>query len=247
MRTILTITLAIWAAQLAGVAQKTSQKGPDQAELLQKLRSQNISERSDAYEKLRGDSPENLSPAVKAAFIDLLDRENRETMSGSTINDEDEGYVEYVSDLIGNVKELVDWTNPRQVCVLVSSAYPPQAEIASHPTNGMSCLIQKAESKHASSRGEAVAMLVQVLAHRSNGLDSAMTQTVRQIILGALHDPEATVRIYAVKALGRFGGSDMIPPLMQVAATDPDPSEHYAIRKWSTEAMTAIQKRDAQN
>jgi hypothetical protein len=38
----------------------------------------------------------------------------------------------------------------------------------------------------------------------------------------------------------------MIPALKIVAETDPDPSEHHAIRKWAAEAIAAIQQREGQ-
>jgi hypothetical protein len=51
------------------------------------------------------------------------------------------------------------------------------------------------------------------------------------------------MKIDTVKALGSFGGEDMIQALKVVAATDPDLGEGYAIRRWAAEAIAAIQKR----
>jgi hypothetical protein len=88
-----------------------------------------------------------------------------------------------------------------------------------------------------------VAVLVQASAKGKRHLDAATIQTVRQIILNALRDPDEDVKIPTVKVLERFGGADMPPALRVVAETDPDPSEHYAIREWAAEAIAAIQKR----
>jgi hypothetical protein len=86
-------------------------------------------------------------------------------------------------------------------------------------------------------------MLVHASAKRKRHLDGAAIQTVRQILLNALRDPDEDARIPTVKALERFGGADMLPALRVVTETDPDPSEHYAIREWAAEAIGAIQKR----
>jgi HEAT repeats len=88
-----------------------------------------------------------------------------------------------------------------------------------------------------------VAILVQASVRGKGHLDAATIQAVRQIILSALRDPDAGMKIDTVKALGSFGGEDMIQALKVVAATDPDPGEGYAIRRWAAEAIEAIQKR----
>jgi hypothetical protein len=93
----------------------------------------------------------------------------------------------------------------------------------------------------------AVALLVEALAKGRSELDAGTIQTVQQVILNGLHDPDEGVRIPTVKALEHFGGMDMIPALRVVAETDPDPSEGYAIRKWAAKAIAAIEKRASQH
>jgi HEAT repeat protein len=70
-----------------------------------------------------------------------------------------------------------------------------------------------------------------------------MIEAAQQVIRGALHDPEVVVRTDAVEALAHYGSEAMIPALKEVAETDPSPDEEYAIRKWATEAIAAIQER----
>ena len=119
----------------------------------------------------------------------------------------------------------------------------PEEAIADHAKATIPCLLQKARSDLALVRGKAVGVLVRTLAKERNNLDASPVDAAQRVIKGALHDPETVVRTDAVEALQRFGGEDMIPALKVVAETDPDPSEHYAIRKWAAEAIAAIQER----
>ena len=86
--------------------------------------------------------------------------------------------------------------------------------------------------------------MVQALAKAKDSLDPRTAQAARQIVLGALSDPDEGVRAFTVHALGRFGAEDMIAALRKVAQTDPSPEvEGHSIRKSAAEAITAIQKR----
>ena len=209
--------------------------------MLTQLRSDDGDERSKAYKQLRSDPDALGSAAVRTAFVNLLDRENHHVMTG-----DEEDYAEYVSSLAETVAKFADWSDPRQVCVLANSVDPPD-ELADHAKAAVPCLLQRSKSSPPVARGAAVALLVQALAKGRDDLDSGTIQTVRQVILNGLRDPDETVKIPTLKALERFGAEDMIPALRNVAETDPDPSEGYAIRKWAAEAIAAIQKRTGHN
>ncbi len=252
MRTVLEVVLAVFATAAAICGQQTPAHKPSRAELIAQLRSDDIQVRSEAFETVRTDTVALRDPKVRAALIDLLDRENHET-SDSVKEQGDAGYIgsgedesgsEYVGTLADSVAKIVDWSNPRQVCILADSVYPPD-ELADHAKAAVPCLLRRYKNAPSPFRGYVVAMLVQALAKGRGELDAETIRTVQQIILSALHDPEDVVKIPTVKALGRFGGSDMIPALRVVAEKDPDPSEGYAIRKWAAEAIAAIQKRAA--
>lgn len=204
----------------------------DRAQLLQKLRSDKVDDRVSAYEKLRTDSSALSDPAVKAALIDLLDRE-----SHVALNDDQEGYIEYVSELIETATDLVNWSDQHQVCVLVLSPYPPGDKIASHAQIAMPCLLQKAQSKSSLTRGTAAAMLVQVLGSKTDALDPATVQQARQIILDALQDQAFDVRAMTVEALGCFGRPEMIPALQHVAGLFQLLPDQVAIRSGSWPTM----------
>jgi hypothetical protein len=75
--------------------------------------------RSEALDQLRTDPVALRDPKVKAALIDQLDRESQEPMY-----DEEEDYASYLDWLADTVAKVVDWNNPRQVCVLANGAMP---------------------------------------------------------------------------------------------------------------------------
>ncbi len=240
MRNFLVITLAV-CALIAAWGQQTPGHKTSRAELLTEIRSEHAEVRSKAFEQLRSDPAALGDPRVKAALVNLLDRENHEPLFG-----EEEDYADYVSRLADTVAKLVDWSDPRQVCILSNSVVPTD-ELADHAKVTIPCLLQRSQNATAPSRGMAVAMLVQALAKGRSNLDPSTIQTVQQVVLKALRDPADQVKIPTLKALERFGEDDMIPALKVVAETDPDPSEEYAIRKWAAEAIAAIQKRAGQH
>ncbi|HKM47088.1 MAG TPA: hypothetical protein VJX69_05850 [Terriglobales bacterium] len=239
MRKILSAVALALMATILGVAQNPAHKTDTDA-LLAKLRSDNAEVRSEALDQLRTDPVALRDPKVKAALVNQLDRENQETLYA-----EEEDYADYVGWLVDTVAKVVDWSNPHQACILANSVYLADA-LADHAKVTVPCLLLRLKNTPALSRGRVVAMLVQALAKGRSELDAATIKTVQQIILSALRDPDGAVKIPTMKALGSFGGEDMIPALRVVAEKDPNPSEGYAIRRWAAEAITAIQKRAGQ-
>lgn len=206
------------------------------AELVAQLHSDDPGVRSDALEELRSDSAALRDPMVKSALVSLLDRENRVKLSG-----DDEGYAEYLSWLAQTAAMVVDWNNPRQVCILANGLVLPH-ELADHAKVSVPCLLQRYKGAPALIKGKVVAMLVQALGKGRNELNADTQQTIQQIVISGLHDPDPDedVKIDTVVALGRFGSTNMIPALREVAD---DPKEHDAIRTWAVEAIEQIQKR----
>ena len=253
MRTLFVFALATLMTLTAAWAQQAPAHKLSTTELIAQLRSDDAQVRSGAFESVRTDTVALRDPKVRAALIDLMDRENHET--SDSVKDhrhaeyissgEDEAGSEYIGALADSVAKIVDWSSPRQVCILADSVFPPP-ELAAHAKVAVPCLLQRSNNAPPPVRGYVVALLVQALSKGRGELDAVTSQAVRQIILSALHDPDDVVKIPTVKALGSFGGEDMIPALRNVAETDPDPSEGYAIRKWAAEAIAAIQKRAGQ-
>jgi hypothetical protein len=253
------IAAACGPATARGWQQAVSNK-PSVAVLLARLHSQDDVERSTAFEGLRSNPAALQSPDVRAALLDLLDRENQELdakllqAQNSSQEDKgdavDEGYAEYYSNVLGAVDSFADWNDPRQACILVSAGSSPDStfatEVARHGKTTIPCLIRRSQSEVDANRSVAVPMLVQALATQKNNLDSGTVETARQTILKALRDPHVMLRSFTVTALSTFGEADMIPMLKDVAKTDPEfskESNSYWIRVAANKAVAAIQKR----
>jgi len=94
----------------------------------------------------------------------------------------------------------------------------------------------------------AVPVLVRAVGKAKGTLYTKTVQAARQIVLAALRDRDEGVRGFTGNALGKFGGSDMIPALKEVAASDPSPEvEGHSIRKSAAEAIAEIQQRAGQH
>jgi HEAT repeats len=256
MRIILAYTLAACTAVPLVCGQQANTSRSSVSELLAKLQSKDPTERSLSYDELRSDAEAMRSKEVQAALLDLLDREDREIESTLRASHEQEGvgegYAEYVAELGETVDSYADWTDPRQVCILVQQAYEWDtrfaAKIAAHARVSIPCLIQMYRSDVGLTRAEAAPTLVRALADKKDGLDPETAQKARQVILRALQDPSEAVRSKTVMSLERFGTPDMIPALKEVAKSDPaGGGDHgFWIREYAVRAIAAIQSRTAQ-
>lgn len=244
MRKLLILTLALCATLTAGWGQQSSVQKTGRRELLEQLHSDNAQVRSDALEQLRSDPAALRDPNVKAALVSQLARENHESLS-----EDDEGYAEYKDWLTETVVKVVNWNDSGQVCILANSQSLP-GELADHAGVAVPCLLQRFKNGSPVSRDAVAVMLVQISAKKNNGLDAATTKTVRQVILDALQDPDSFVRGDIVRALGKFGGEDMIPALEEVSKTDTSVDElkhNFWIREYAVKAIAAIQARAGQH
>lgn len=253
MRIILAFSLA---ACTAVSVTSWGQQAPSVAQLLMKLNSANEPVRVKAFGELCSDPANLKKPQVRAALLDLLDRENRYLDSqleeaqkrGYPDEGDNEAFAEYYSDLLGIVDSFADWNNPRQACILVDAGSSDDSafatEIADHANVTIPCLMKRSESAISMNRAVAVPVLVQALRKVQGTLDVGTAQSARQIVVAALHDRDEGVRSFTVHALGKFGGSDMIPALKEVAANDPSPEvQGHSIRKSAAEAIAEIQNR----
>lgn len=233
-----------------GLAQQQGKHEPSVPDLLTKLHSRQWSDRSDALDEMRSDQAVLQSRKLQAVLIDLLDQENQGKDTGGEKGGGEE-FAEYFASLREVVNSFADWNDPRQACILVyagSDDYPssPQ-QAAARARAAMPCLLKRCKSEAAIDRAIAGPMLVEALQKAQGTLDATTTQRAKQIILNNLRDPDDGVRGFTVDALGKFGGTDMIPALQQVATQDPSPEvEGHSIRKSAVEAITEIQKREAQ-
>ena len=120
-------------------------------------------------------------------------------------------------------------------------------EAAARARAAMPCLMKWNKSNHAIYREIAIPLLIEAVKEARGTLTPQTAQTAKQFILSGLRDADVGVRSATVIALDRFGGTDMIPALEEVAAKDPAPEvEGHSIRKSAAEAIAEIQKRESQ-
>jgi hypothetical protein len=194
---------------------------------------------------------------VRAVFVEMLDSWNqtveaatRETQKPGYVDDEEEGNDgDPGCSLFDIVSAFADWSDSRQACILagaVAYATPDIANaIAAHSKAAIPCLIEHSRTDVISIRGTAAALLVRTLAQSGRDLSPETENTARQAIQRALRDPEESVQLRVVDALGTFAGEEMIPALEQVAKSDTgkgDGQRHF-VRVAATEAIAAIQER----
>jgi hypothetical protein len=254
MKTLQICAIAVLAVAATGQQKPVANRSAGAP--LTGLRSENWSERAEAFERLRSDPNVLSDPKVQESLLSLLDRENH--LMESTLHDSQgqvgvsdkygEGFGEYVDELGDAVESFGNWNDPRQVCIFVHEAYNPDsrfaAKIASHANVSAPCLIQMYGSDVGLIRAEASAVLVQALGKSKSQINLPTTQEVKQVVRKALRDPDDSVRSFTVRALGEFGEEDMIPALQQVADADPSPEvQGHTIRKSATDAIASIQKR----
>jgi HEAT repeat protein len=243
MRSLLCVICAACVTLTTAWGQQASSQKASPAELLSKLGSDEAIVRNDALEQLRSNPDALQDPRIKTALVNLLDKENHVKFS-----EDDEGYAEYVDWLAATTAKVVDWTDQRQVCILADGVYL-EDELADHAKASLPCLLRRFNGARNAYRGRVVAMIVQVLAKGKSELDAATIQSVQDTILGALHDTDEHVRADTVRALGKFGGPEVIPALEEVAKTDKavDKMDHSLwIREYAVKAIAKIQKRVSQ-
>jgi HEAT repeats len=204
------IALAVCVTLTTAWRQQASSQKTSPAELLSKLGSDEPIVRNDALEQLRSNPDALRDPKIKTALVNLLDQENHRRFS-----EDDEGYADYVAGLAEITAKVVDWTDQRQVCILADGVYL-ERELADHARASLPCLLSRFNNGPNALRGRVVTMIVQTLAKGRNELDTSTIQSTQETILRALHDTDEHVRANTVRALGKFGGPEMIPALTRL-------------------------------
>jgi HEAT repeat protein len=91
-------------------------------------------------------------------------------------------------------------------------------------------------------------MLVRVLAKGKGDLDAATVREIQEIILSTLRNPDHDVKGDTIRALGEFGGADMIPALRASAdAETSNDAGSQSIRRRTLRAISEIEKRAGGN
>jgi hypothetical protein len=271
MRKTLAARLSVCLLATASLAQEAGIQPPGVSTLLANLHSEDSTIRNDALQQLRSDPAMLYLPRVRSTLFDLLDQNNKEAdqamrkmeeqqrkhpvQSGGNGEDISEDGDEFFSWLSDTAVSVADWSDRRQVCILVNSAAvldgPTPEETASRMKAAMPCIFQRSRSDVNIDRAMAAEMLVKALAKGKSKLDPQIIKQAQQLILSNLRDPDAGVRSFTVGGLYSSGEPDMIPALADVAQSDPaietlpDKTQWYPIRDFAAKAIAEIEKRDA--
>lgn len=267
MRTI-HLGLAACFATVLCLAQQQDARQSTAAELLSRLRSDNETVRGEALWQLRSDPAMLHLPLVRSTLFDMLDQNNRETAQAMRVmeererthptesGDDGEDGDEFFSWLVETAASVADWSDPRQVCILVDSSSDLDGrtpeETTAHVRAAMPCILRRSHSDVNIFRAMAAEMLVKALAKGKRGLDAQTIKQAQGIILSNLRDPNAGVRSFTVGGLYEAGEPDMIPALAEVARldpaieTNPDKSQWYPIRDFAAKAIKQIQERSVE-
>jgi len=227
---------------------------------LSALKSPDVKQRVDAYEEIKADKEALKRSDVKAALVELLDRENQvihktlaESKGEAGVSVKyGEGFGEYVGELLDTVADVADWHDQRQLCILAESAYNPDslfaARLAVEGGAGVApCLLKMAQGSM-SDRHESIPVLVQLSA-ATKDLSPAVREQIRRAILGGLRDSTVLVRQPTVQAVGKYGTAEMIPMLQEIARSDPNSrlldngQRRFDVRDAATKAIQSIQDR----
>jgi hypothetical protein len=221
--------------------------------LLSDLRSPEVQKRSAAYTKIAADKEALKRSEVKAALIDLLDRENQ-TLRKARADSKSygESYGEYVSYLADTAAEIADWRDQQQVCILAHSPYDPGSEFASDlvikgGAAVIPCLLKLSQGGFGD-RYQSIPLLVHFSASTSK-VSPAVNQQVRDAIMSGVSDSNVLVRQGTVEAIGKYGKQDMIPVLQKIAESDPVSRRlnsgklYFTVRESAIKAIQSIQER----
>jgi hypothetical protein len=261
MRPILCLIIAIWAAIIPCRGQQTTRTKPSAEALLAEFMA-NTAGSLHACQQLLSDPAAMQNPKVQAEFLNLLDRQTQEIETSyrraqqpDYVDDGDEdgdgggdngcGYF----DILNSVGSVTDWSDPRQVSILVAAGSDPEspfaAQIAAHWKTTIHYLLKMSASDADVMRAMYVATLVRALAASNGELDPSTVRAVDQVIQRAIDDRSEAVRLRVATALGSFAGKDMapmIPALQKAANSDTGHNGRLYVREAASEAIAAIEK-----
>jgi hypothetical protein len=159
--------------------------------LLVRLRSNDGEERAQAYEQLKSDSTALRRANVKAALLDLLDRESQRMRGVPRPGDDEdavgsEGFAEYFSELDSTVDSFTDWSDPHQACILVKSGDVPASssstEAATRERVAWQCLKEMSVSNVMLDRVNASRIIIELSARAGDALDPNTVQETRLLL-----------------------------------------------------------------
>lgn len=259
--------LGVLASVSPVAAQTTVEPGSEMSHALQKVQSSRWRTRADGFDALvelaipkdfdpnaymvqpgldvllRG-VPQRREP-ITVALIGLLERENRSKASIS-----DEGYWNYLGELVGAVASLHD---KRAVAALMG-----HIQSGKRATNGLAALgidaldsvLRASSSVDLHERHGAVMTLDEMLnRQRLLGMDEVAIGKIKTALIRTAREENYYIRLTSVEALGKIDGDDVTMLLQEIAKTDamtrPAPDGSGQVRYPAREAAVgALRKRN---
>lgn len=233
-------------------------------QISRKLRSDDAGDRMSAYRLLAGRSSRTADEDT--ALVTLLMREEAPNHgsppSTPDPSDDDDGdYAQYVSALMGTVKEIAD-KNPETQDVwpaLIHSFYSPQSPfglwLATHSEKTAAYFLAAAEGSITDFRypdqSDALIMLAEIFACEhdpatKHHLSDSELQLVDQTIRGNLHSSDFLMRLQAIVSIGIMGTAKDLDMLDLIAATDPyydQENDRYTFRLMAQIAAKNLRRR----
>jgi hypothetical protein len=212
IRTKIAVILGIMFL-VASVDLIVNSSSQDQDSLITQLKSNDWEERSKAFYSIHSiDSSPNVEE-IKAALLDLLDRENQ--LIESTLKESNgekgvsvkygERYSEYYSDLLRFVEKQSDLSDKRSLSIILHGGYDPESEFAQKLLNRgediVPILMEMHKSDLFSARYNSVMMLGQLVGKYRGKVSNQTVDQIAKILSASQYDSNPMVRVGATKSL----------------------------------------------
>ncbi len=237
--------------------------------LIQQLRAGSWVVRSRAYLQIRS-NPALHTPQVKNALVELADRENgvvdHECRYGNGVDNKfGEEYSEYYGQLGETLMTIVTVDDKAALRVLVRGAYGGTSLFAQwlarfgNPVVLPLVKLTKSDRTFCGliTRGTGIEVLGLVVEQQKKGtieraLSGRTVSTILSILEDGLKDPDAGVRMSAIRAVTAAGDTSAIPLLDRLRTTDPQSRVGpggvvvYDIRARAEKAIAIIREKNGQ-
>src|SRR5262249_34049213 len=189
----------------------------DQGDFITQLKSNNWEDRAKAFYSIHSIDSSPNAKEIKAALLDLLDRENQ--LLESTLKESNgekgvsvkygEGYSEYYSDLLRFVEKQSDLSDKRALSIIVHGGYDPESAFAQKLMNRgeeiVPILMEMYKSDLYGEKYNSVMMLGQLVGRYRSKVSDQTADQIMQILITSQYDSNPMVKVGAIKSLQRLG------------------------------------------
>jgi hypothetical protein len=202
---------------IASVDLIVNSSSQDQSDFITQLKSNNWEDRAKAFYTIHSIDSSPDAKEIKAALLDLLDRENQ--LIESTLKESNgekgvsvkygEGYSEYYSDLLRFVEKQSDLSDKRTLSIIVHGGYDPESVFAQKLMNRgeeiVPILMEMHKSDLYGARYNSVMMLGQLVGRYRSKVSDQTADQIMQILIASQFDSNPMVKAGAIKSLQRLG------------------------------------------